>query len=490
MHSHSDGFNEELREVKHAIQQGDQQEAFGRLKALFRQSRMVEERSAFAEAVGLLVTLIEGAAEALPEPLVEARTRDLEDLEAVCRFAAALYECEIHDVAAALLMWVRTHANSDESVTAAIVDCLEEDARFAEALRVVREDLERFPESFFLHYLLGFHALMCGDIGLARRTLETLSQPPDEQSDSLQRSFAQKLSRVDDLDGVRSLDGHDLQGWQYVISGSLLLHTSAEGAEVMNGRYGFLGDSFSLCRAGLARLQSILSACEIVPTCVQHLPDRGSRILALAAGELLDLPVEPYAAESPDIGENLVAGEGDVVSGDERTEDGGASPEHKSPAHASEAPEPHGLDSVGDDSDGHMTLVIAYDIQDSDEDVLRSLFVRRDKELLFSHITCWTDSFPYTADVTTTLVQAYQSPWDERLRVGADGELETLPPIDESEAALAQQVLDADPEGEDTRDVEHLIRLAKAAGEDAAFRQIGGTRERAWMGPVPSNRLL
>ena len=112
MHSHSDGFNEELREVKHAIQQGDQQEAFGRLKALFRQSRMVEERSAFAEAVGLLVTLIEGAAEALPEPLVEARTRDLEDLEAVCRFAAALYECEIHDVAAALLMWVRTQAGS------------------------------------------------------------------------------------------------------------------------------------------------------------------------------------------------------------------------------------------------------------------------------------------------------------------------------------------------------------------------------------------
>ncbi|MGB0717539.1 MAG: hypothetical protein ACPGXK_16800, partial [Phycisphaerae bacterium] len=198
--------------------------------------------------------------------------------------------------------------------------------------------------------------------------------------------------------------------------------------------YAFVQDSFALCREGLDRLKAVLDACEIVPERILSLPDRGSQILSHAAGTVLALPVEPWAADK-------------------------------------------------------QGLVVAYDIQDNEPDVMRSLYQKSEGQLLFSHATCWTDSFPYTADITTMLAQVQRAPWGEGMRM-VDGELETFEASDEPVEELAQQIVDAELDDDDLSDVDVVVRLAKAAGEFASFRRIAGPRERAWMGPVASNRFL
>ncbi|MBO7941494.1 hypothetical protein JTP77_037185, partial [Streptomyces sp. S9] len=84
-----------------------------------------------------------------------------------------------------------------------------------------------------------------------------------------------------------ALDGTDLRGWQFVLGGTILGTLSPYGFDAgMAGRYAWLQDSPEQCLRGLLRLKAVLEAAGTRPASVSLLPDRGSRILGLAAAEV------------------------------------------------------------------------------------------------------------------------------------------------------------------------------------------------------------
>ena len=79
----------------------------------------------------------------------------------------------------------------------------------------------------------------------------------------------------------------NLLDWHYVLTGGLLLHTSAYGVEAMHGRYAFLQDTNAFCFEVILRLRRLLGFLRIEPKALLALPDRDSAIYAEAAAKVL-----------------------------------------------------------------------------------------------------------------------------------------------------------------------------------------------------------
>ena len=124
------------------------------------------------------------------------------------------------------------------------------------------------------------------------------------------------------------------------------------------------------------------------------LPDRGSRILGLAAARLLGLPARPFDPGRPD------------------------------------------------------TLVVAYDLNDVDGDTLVPLKQRTPGQVLFEHASCWTDAPAVAADISTFLHQTVVAPGGEVMRRTKAGDVETLPADARPAEELAGLIVEAMPEGD------------------------------------------
>ncbi|MFI9365171.1 hypothetical protein ACIG5E_29585 [Kitasatospora sp. NPDC053057] len=90
-------------------------------------------------------------------------------------------------------------------------------------------------------------------------------------------------------------------------------------------------------------------------------------------------------------------------------------------------------------------LVVAYDLNECDPDVVAQLHERVEGQLLFEHATCWTDPPAVTADVSTLLGQIVNAPWEPGLRFGEDGEPQEAEPDQRSAEELAEAILAAAP---------------------------------------------
>ncbi len=173
------------------------------------------------------------------------------------------------------------------------------------------------------------------------------------------------------------------------------------------------------------------------------LPDRDSRILGLAAAEVLGLPAEPF-----------VPGRAD-------------------------------------------TVVVAYDLDglaahDGGPELIGELFERAPGQVLHAQACCWTDPPAVTPDSAALLHQSVMAPWGEGLRLGADGGVERGPADDRPEAEIAAGITAADP----TPDPGDGDGPADGDTEFAAFATaVRGTwlrGERARVrsaGPVPGSRF-
>ncbi|GAB7189046.1 hypothetical protein ATKI12_8877 [Kitasatospora sp. Ki12] len=315
-----------------------------------------------------------------------------------------------------------------------LVSALEGCERHDEALAVLREHDARlgdWPD----RYLTVYNALMAGRISLAREVYEALSAP-----EGVWVGPAQRVGRM--LERAAALppaDGQDLRGWHYVLTGGLLTTLSPHGFDQgMTGRWAYLQDDFEHCRYGLERLRAVLAATDREPASVGLLPDRGSRALGLAAARLLGLPAAPYRPQAPDV------------------------------------------------------LVVAYDLNACDPDVVAQLHERAEGQLLFEHATCWTDPPTVTADVSTLLGQIVNAPWEPGLRFGEDGEPQEAGPDRRSAEELAEAVLAAAPtvpegDGRTPPDPDAALTAfaTRAAGWPAA-----GPRDRVRSaGPVRSSRF-
>lgn len=325
------------------------------------------------------------------------------------------------------------------AVLTELVAALEDEGRHREAVAVLEEHeatLRDWPD----RYLVVYNSIMAGDLDRAAARFERLPVPEDQQWAPARERVRRMLERAKAARAVSALDDRDLRGWHFVLTGGVLSTLSPYGfAQGMTGRYAYQQDSFGLCRYGLLRLRSILAAAGRRPETVSLLPERSSRILGLAAAEVLGLPAEEFDAGRPD------------------------------------------------------TVVVAYDLTEVEGELLAGLRDRAPGQVLYEHVTCWTGPPAVTADVSTILCQTIVSPWGEHLRQAEDGSVQRGPADPRPAGDLATEIVRADPEpdpgdGETPADPDGVLAHFVTG---IAGRWLGGSRDRVRSpGPVPSSRFL
>ncbi|MEV5439379.1 hypothetical protein AB0K80_25705 [Streptomyces sp. NPDC052682] len=325
-----------------------------------------------------------------------------------------------------------------------LVSAYEDEGRHREAadlLSAHQDGFEDWPD----RYLLAYNALMAGDLDLARRQHALLPDPDEEMWRPVQARQRRMLQRAQAAGQAGPLDLTDLRGWQYVIGGTVLGTLSPFGFDAgMTGRYAWLQDTHDGCLRGLLRLRTVLEAAGVRPESVSLLPDRGSRILGLAAAELLGLPARPF------------------------------------------------------EPGRENTVVVAYDLndlagEDGGPEVLERLFHRAPGQVLHEHASCWTDPPAVTPDSAALLHQSVVAPWGAGLRQSDDGGVEEGEPDLRPEAEIAADIVAADPspdQGDEGTPADSDARLAAFV---ATVRDTWLHGDRAALktsGPVPSSRFL
>ncbi|MFI6147610.1 hypothetical protein [Streptomyces sp. NPDC051109] len=310
-----------------------------------------------------------------------------------------------------------------------LVSALEDEHRHGEAAALLAgrgAALAPWPE----RYLLVHNALFAGDLDTARRTAAALPDPEDTRWLGARDRQRRILSRAALAEAAGALGGQDLRGWHFALTGGLLATLSPYGFDAgMTGRYAYLGDQPELCRRGLDRLGLILDAADRRPGTVSLLPGRPCQIIGLAAAELLGLPAVPYDPARTD------------------------------------------------------TLVVAYDLNAHDTELLSALHGRTHGQVLYEHTTCWTDPPAVTADVSGLLAQHTVAPWAEQGQLPADTR-----PAEE----IARDIVTADPapdedDGQTPADPDEALRTFTAA---VAAGWLHGPRDRVRSpGPVRSSRF-
>ncbi|MGV9707188.1 tetratricopeptide repeat protein [Streptomyces sp. NPDC003483] len=324
-----------------------------------------------------------------------------------------------------------------------LVSAYEREGRHGDAVEVLtryEDDFAAWPD----RYLLVHNAIMSGDLPLARSRHGMLPDPTDALWEPPRDRQKRMLERAASAEPVSGLGPTDLRGWQFVLGGTVLGTLSPFGFDAgMTGRYAWLQDSDALCLEGLLRLRALLDAAEVRPRSVSLLPDRDSRILGLAAAEVLGLPAEAFAPGRED------------------------------------------------------TVVVAYDLNgvaetDEGPEILKQLFARVPGQVLHEHASNWTDAPVITADSVTLLHQSAVAPWGEQMRVGDDGDVERGPADDRPAERVAAEIVGADPSPEAGDGGTPADPLSSFTDFAAAVRGswLRGDRARLTStGPVPSGRF-
>jgi hypothetical protein len=248
-------------------------------------------------------------------------------------------------------------------VLSELVTALEHDGQHARAVAVLEEHGSVMQWLHRFQYV--YNALMAGNLEKAAEGFGRLPEPEDAAWTPLREKVRRMLARAGSARAVTSLDGQDLRGWHYVLTGGVLGSLSPYGFDVgMAGRWAYLGDSVEGCAAALQRLTLILDAADAAPESVALLPDRSSRILGAAAAGTLGLPATDFDPAKP-------------------------------AAHS---------------------LVVAYDLTETEPSAVAALRERAPGQILFERATCWTDPPRITADVSGLLGQTVVPPWAAQIR--------------------------------------------------------------------------
>ncbi|APR80905.1 Hypothetical protein A7982_06252 [Minicystis rosea] len=388
------------------------------------------------------------------EELVGDHFRDLlawardhkNDAEALYDAGYALYEQKLHDLAAGLLARANRVAPGSTTIVTELAANLEALMLHRHAAEVLRAS-GLVETDAMCRYLYGFNALMAGEVDAARPVAEAMRKVDDHSMTYMGSALAGMIARADAVRSVTKLDARDLAGWHLAINGSVLLHLSPHGfEEPMRGRYALVNDSYARIREGIERLRVALGAAGIEAPRVFALPDRSSRIVGMAAAQILGVPCDVWARG-------------------------------------------------GDREPG---IVVAYDLDlVGNADVLEQLRDHRPGQVLFAHASCWTDPFPYAPDVTTYLYQVNTAPWDGgQMTVDRETKKITksepdLAPIEEIAARIV--AAPSNDESVSTRaELAALVSAARAVTGDAAaglFRASGPRIRQRTGSPVASHRF-
>jgi hypothetical protein len=431
-------FDDARRAAEDALAAGDATLAFAQLRPALSYPVRVDADQ-LAAGLETLAAVAAGLGHQSLAGDAARAAADVHDPDALYELGYALVDAGLPAMAAVVLARCLEVVPGSEQVLTELVSALERALVYGDAQRLLEAHPHLIETSFLCRYLVAYNAAMAGDLAVTRRHAPAL-QPTDDGQQFMADRIASILARADRVTaaGVARLDGSDLRGWHYVLTGGVLTHLSPYGFDQpMRGRYAWLQDSPSRVRTGLDRLVAILAAWGEAPPCIYAPPGRDHEIVAHAAAARLGVPVAPWPA-------------------------------------------------VGVPAPG---LVVLYDLAGLELRDIERLLERRPGQILFAHASPWTEDGPLAADVTTLLHQSLTAPWAERL---------VIDPGDHSTGRAAAD--DRDPEliGAEIAAAEPLtadeIEVDDGPGLDALVRAVGapalGRRERLWAGsPVQSNRF-
>lgn len=293
-------------------------------------------------------------------------------------------------------------------------------------------------ESFMCRYLYAFNGIMSGHLEAGREMLPSLQEPPDENFAFMRDRIAQFVGRADLLTPLDGLDQHDLRGWHFVLTGSILLHLSPYGFEKpMRGRYSFVHDSYVLVREGIERVRACLHTWGVKPKSVVYFPDKHSEIIAQSLALTEGVSCVAWYPE-------MELGEGPI-------------------------------------------LHVAYDLSRTSGEYIRSQLVRQPSEFLWAHALNWVEDFPLTPDFSTFMYEYNHAPWEVGgVLVSPEGGTEELEADDvDSVEDLIEKVRGAELEHNPIDEMEDFLEMVHSVGKPLS----GSSREKYFQGsPVKSAR--
>jgi hypothetical protein len=435
-------FEAARRVAMELLAAGDPQQAFVRFRhVVWYPAHPPAEQ--LAASLAVLAAIFDGMGHGELAGEATRAGEDVHDPDALYDLGYALVEAGLPAIAAVVLARCLEVVPGSEQVLTELVSALERNLAYRDAQRLLEAHPQLVETSFLCRYLLAYNAAMAGDLGTTRAHAPRL-EPDDEGQRFMAGRIESILGRADQVVGLARLDGNDLRGWHYVLTGGVLTHLSPYGFEdAMRGRYAWLQDSMARVRTGLDRLLAILRAWDIAPPCVYAPPGRDHEIVAHAAAMLLDVPVAPWPA-------------------------------------------------IGVPAPG---LVAMYDLTALEWRDVEKVLERRPGQILYAHASPWTEDGPVAADVTTLLQQSVTAPWGDRLVIDAEhGSAGRAGPDERSVRDIAADVIAAAPlepseivvdDVDGAEDAYSLMALVRRMGPPPHVR-----RERLWAGsPVPSNRF-
>lgn len=431
------GYQDLRAQAIEALQQGDPQTAFYRLRGALSWPGPVQDEDLY-DALRLMGEVVVHMAGPEIAGLFASAGRG-PDLRRNRDLGHGLMDMGLPDVAATLLERCRRLAPDSETVLLELVTALDTLGHSAACLTLLRAQPAALARSGALRHALVVHTAATGDLDAAQGLLASLGAPEDDEQRLIQAWLQRTHIRAQLARPVTGLDQSDLRGWQYALTGTIVLHLSEHGhPEPMAGRYAWLQDAADTVRTCVERLRVVLQAASEPPPALIPLPDRDSEILALAAGELLGLPVRPW------------------------------------PIRGVPAP----------------ALLVAYDLREAAPHALAGLFQRAPGQILWSHVGCWTEAGPIAPDIVSFLAQYAVAPWAETLAMDPETQevghrAADTRPTEEIAAAIAALPAPG-PEQGPMDDLPGLAALSRADLQLPPRRP----RERWTLGsPVLSNRF-
>jgi len=348
---------DDVAAIQSLIESGDDREAYTRLRGRLAWPHG-KDVTDIAPWLGLLAQLAGGRGAAELGELATAAVRDPDSPDKLYDLGYALIDAGAPAIAASVLWRCLGLVGESEEVVCELVSALESALAYGDAFAILEAHGQLRARSFLCEYLYAFNAAMTGRLDTTRAAHARLD-PDSAETATMKQTIAAMLERADRIAGASSLDGRDLRGWQYVLTGTLVSHLSPYGFDApMHGRYAWLQDSIARVATGLERLAPLVRALAI--PCIYAPDGRDHAIVAQAAAQRFGLPVAPWPA-------------------------------------------------IGVPAPG---LVVVYDLSALQAAEVPRLQQRRPDQLLFAHASPWTHDVAVAPDVTTLLYQMVVPPWD------------------------------------------------------------------------------
>ena len=189
----------------------------------------------------------------------------------------ALIDANLPEAAATILWHCLALVGDSEEVVCELVSALECALAYDDAFAILERHAALRARSGLCTYLYAFNAAMTGRLDVARAQLLHLS-PDAADTGPLRDTISAITERADRVAGVCALDGSDLRGWHYVLTGGLLLHRELVPA---GAEHAHLDHLIALVR-------------ELALPVVYAAPGARHERLAEAVADRLAVPVAPW----------------------------------------------------------------------------------------------------------------------------------------------------------------------------------------------------